>query len=634
MSVISANTIGRIIGDKRLFSELTFGIEDGDRVAVVGANGTGKSSLLRVLAGLDDPDEGALSRRRDLRMEYLSQNPPFNDADTPLNFIFSSAGKDAALVRDYESACHALESAPADGALLRRFEELSRMMDAADAWAFETRARDILSRLNVQDLDAPLGTLSGGYRKRVALARALVAAPDVLFLDEPTNQLDADTIAWLEEYLRAFPGIVVLVTHDRYFLDRVARRIIEMDRGQVRLFEGNFTLYLERKAQLEAEAVRHEERRQEILKKEIAWLKQGCKARTTKQQARIDRVHDMMDDNPLPRPRSLAFQIVPRRLGKKVVELDGITHSADGRTLIHDLTLPFGREDRIGVIGPNGCGKSTLANIITGRVTPDRGSVSVGETVFFGYYDQEAHEMDGRLKAVEYVKEEGAAQLRTPDGGFLTAELVMEQFLFTGQMQHTLIEKLSGGERRRLYLIRTLMQNPNFLILDEPTNDLDIMTLEALEDFLDGFGGCLLIISHDRYFLDRTVDYVLAFEEGGILRKYPGGYEIYSRLRAEYRARIRSSAAPDRATTPAVPAKAAPAAPRLSWKEKKELEFLETEILRLEARLQDIIGEMAACAAEYEKLLPLTEEEKAIRKNLEDAMNRWEELARLAEQSG
>ncbi|HPB30654.1 MAG TPA: ATP-binding cassette domain-containing protein, partial [Candidatus Sumerlaeota bacterium] len=351
MSVISANTIGRIIGDKRLFSDLTFGIEDGDRVAVVGANGTGKSSLLRVLAGLDDPDEGALSRRRDLRMEYLSQNPPFNDADTPLNFIFSSAGKDAALVRDYESACHALESAPDDGALLRRFEELSRMMDAADAWAFETRARDILSRLNVHDLDAPLGTLSGGYRKRVALARALVAAPDVLFLDEPTNQLDADTIAWLEEYLRAFPGIVVLVTHDRYFLDRVARRIIEMDRGQVRLFEGNFTLYLERKAQLEAEAVRHEERRQEILKKEIAWLKQGCKARTTKQQARIDRVHDMMDDNPLPRPRSLVFQIVPRRLGKKVVELDGITHSADGRTLIDDLTLPFGREDRIGVIG-------------------------------------------------------------------------------------------------------------------------------------------------------------------------------------------------------------------------------------------------------------------------------------------
>ncbi|MCX7050213.1 MAG: ABC-F family ATP-binding cassette domain-containing protein [Candidatus Sumerlaeota bacterium] len=638
MNILSAQSLEKAFGEKRLFQQVTLGIEERDRLGLIGLNGCGKSTLLKVLAGVEQADSGVISYRQDLRIEYLPQNPVFNDNHTVLEHILTSNTERAALVRDYEQTCLALETHPGDPAAMRNLDLLSQRMNAADAWEYETWVKTVLSKLNVHDLDKPVGQLSGGYRKRVALAHALLAESDLLLLDEPTNHLDADTIEWLEEYLKLFSGAVVLVTHDRYFLDRIAKRILEMDRREVVQYDGAFSYYLEKKAEIQASQQRQEEKRSGVLRREMEWLKRGARARTTKQKARVERIAALRETKSEPRREALLFSIETRRMGGLILEIEGLSKSYGDRTIIKNYSHVFQKGERLGILGPNGCGKTTLVNLIAGRIKPDRGTIKTGETVVFGYYDQESAELDLDERVIDYAKREGGAYLRGRDGSLQAAEFVLEQFYFTSQNLYTPVGKLSGGEKRRLYLVRTLLKDPNFLILDEPTNDLDIQTLQALEDFLDGFNGCLLVISHDRYFLDRTVNHVLVFEPDGKLRRYPGGYSVYARMREEERTAPaeRSGSASGKKFLGAKTASALDSSktggPRtLNFKEKRELAALEKEIPKMEARQAQLQKELGAAASDYARLLTLLEEQGELAKNIEKALNRWEELASQAE---
>jgi len=636
MSIMTVQGLGKMLGLRQIFSDVSFGIEKRDRIGLIGVNGSGKSTLLKILAGRDTADEGSIEKRQDLRVDFLPQNPQFDSDHSVLEHVFYNETEMARVVMAYEGVSHKLSEGSEDETLLRQLDELSRQMDTVGAWEYETRAKTILTRLGVSDFDARVGTLSGGYRKRVALARALLDDADLLILDEPTNHLDADTIEWLEEYLQKYNGAVLLVTHDRYFLDRVTRRILEIDRGSLREFEGNFSYYLEKKQQIEAAFAAMEARRRNILRKELEWLKRGAKARRTKQKARINRIDILRNISYERSQDEIHFGVTARRLGTKVVALRDIQKSFDGRAIIDHFSYTIERGQRLGVIGPNGSGKSTLANIIVGKLTPDAGTVIVGETVYFGYYDQESAEMNPDERAIDYVKREGGELIRGLDGKILTASAAMEQFLFTSEMMYAPIEKLSGGERRRLYLVRTLMKDPNFLILDEPTNDLDIPTLESLEDFLDSFAGSLLVISHDRYFLDRTVDQLITFEGKGLLRTYPGNYTDYVQTRREMDLHAaREAPAADRETKKKKesPAAESTGPKKLSYKQQRELAELENEIPNLENQLKSLEYQMIAAATDYLKLNELSQQHAKLKTKLDENMIRWEELAIRAEKS-
>lgn len=636
MNIVSVQSLSKTHGVKPLLTNASFGIEDNDRIGVIGVNGAGKSTLLRMIAGMEPPDSGQITMRQNLRIEFLPQNPLFNETHTVLEDLFHSGRDVAQLVREYEAACSRIACNPHEDALHSHYDRIVQKMDAAGAWEYETRVRTILTKLGIKDLDAPVAQLSGGYRKRVALARALLSDADLLILDEPTNHLDADTVAWLETYLQRFNGAVLMVTHDRYFLDRVTQRIIELDRGGVALFDGNFSWYLERKAEAAEAAASHEQRRRAILRRELEWLKRGARARTTKAKARVERVHDLQSVKFTEEQRELKLEAHSRRLGKTIAEAHNISKSYGSANLISNFSYVMKRGERLGIVGPNGAGKSTLANILTERVPPDSGTVRIGETVRFGYFDQESAPLDPAERALDYVKREGGDMLRTTGGSPLSATLVMERFLFTPQMLYSTIGNLSGGERRRLFLVRVLMSNPNFLILDEPTNDLDIPTLQALEDFLDSYRGCLIVISHDRYFLDRTADSFLAFEGNGVLRLYPGGYETYCRLRAEMEEERggatqrepgqRRSAALADSPSPAPRSRSA----KLSFNEQRELTSLEARIPKLEEQLKRLENEMAASAADYVRLQALATEHDLAAHELETAFERWTELAERA----
>ena len=640
MNVLSAQGLAKTHGIKQLFSNVSFGVEDGDRVGVIGVNGSGKSTLLKVLAGAEPADAGQVTVRQGLRVEYAPQSPTFDPAHSVLEHIFASQGDLSRALGEYEDLCQAMERGEADSEAQRRMAAAMEKLDALQGWEYESRARGVLSKLGVTDLQAPMGSLSGGYRKRVALARALLAEADLLILDEPTNHLDADTIAWLEEYLERMPGALLLVTHDRYFLDRVTRRIVEVAGGELRSYDGNFSYYMEKKAEQEQADVRADERKRSILRKELEWLGRGARARRTKEKHRIERIRDMQAEGFARKADGLKFESGTRRMGSKIVEMESISKSLGGRTLIRNFTYTIAPGERMGIIGPNGAGKTTLVNIITGRLAPDTGTVDVGTTVQFGFFDQESADLDPAERAIDYVKRDGGDMLRGADGSVLTAERMMERFLFTPQMLFQPVEKLSGGERRRLHLVRTLMKDPNFLILDEPTNDLDIPTLQALEDYLDSFAGCLLVVSHDRYFLDRTVGHLLAVEGEGVLRTYPGDYSLYEEMRdarqAEETAKEKPAAKTHKpgglAETPATPPSASTetARKKLSFKEQRELAELEANIPKWEDRLSALDTELSAAASDYMILQELTREQTDLNQKLETGMDRWAELAERA----
>ncbi len=634
MSILTLENISKGFGEQPLFENVSFGIEANERVALIGANGAGKTTLLRMIANEEQPDSGRIYRAGEPVISYLAQHPSFDPDATVLDAIFSSSSEAMRLIHDYEEACAQLAANSGDhDALLERIAELSVKMETSGAWSLETEAKIVLDRLGIQDVTAKMGTLSGGQRKRVALAHALIERPDLLILDEPTNHLDAETITWLEEFLSRYSGALLLVTHDRYFLERVTNRIVEIDRGGTQSFAGNYSYYLEKKEEEEARREVEEHKRDMLVKQEIAWLRSGAKARRTKQKARIERANELIGRPKEAKKENVDISVGSRRLGSKILELHGLSKAYGDLKLVENFTHVMQPGERLGIIGPNGSGKTTLIEMIVGNVAPDSGRVETGETVVVGYYDQESRALADDMRVIDYILEV-AEMVRTADGGTITASQMLERFLFPPKVQYGLIGKLSGGERRRLYLLRLLMKTPNVLILDEPTNDLDISTLQVLENWLDDFPGCVIVVSHDRYFLDRTIEHLFRFEGNGKLREYPGNYsaflEIQQREVAEAAARAAELAKPKASEKKAKedPAPNTGTQRKLSYKERKELERLEQEIEEAEEKKAQIESQLAT--ADYVAAQELAEQLKALEDQLERDVERWSELAEFA----
>lgn len=631
MHILSIEAISKNYGIRPLFENVSLGLDSQDRVGVVGVNGSGKTTLLRLIAGEEQPDAGRIVFAEGVSVGYLPQNPPDEPDQTVLDTVFAASNARMKLLYDYERACLELASDDKeDQRLLNRVSALAHELEVSGAWELETNARMVLSRLGIRDTAARMGTLSGGQRKRVALAHALIENPDLLILDEPTNHLDAETITWLEAYLARYRGALLLVTHDRYFLDRVTSRILEIDRSSVQSFAGNYAYYLEKKEEQELARAVEGQKREMLIRRELAWLRRGAKARTRKSKARIDHAESLMAQPKETMRAELDISVSSSRIGKKVLELRDITKSYDGRVLLDGFSYTLKPGDRIGIIGPNGAGKTTLLEIITHRTAADSGTLEVGRTVRFGYYDQETRALNEAERVIDYIREV-AERIETADGKFITASQMLEKFLFTGAMQYAPIAKLSGGERRRLYLLRVLMSAPNVLLLDEPTNDLDIQTMLTLEDYLDGFNGCLIVVSHDRYFLDRTVEHIFRFEGDGLLRQYPGNYSAF----LETRQQEERESAPVKSETKVRPAKQelaqSPTVKRkLSFKERNELGTLETRIEEAERRQAEIEMELAANSSDAHLVHQLFRERETLSVQLARDLDRWSELAELA----
>lgn len=624
MPVLSVEKISKDFRNKPLFSDVTFGIDWSERLGLIGTNGSGKSTLMKIVAGEEIPDTGRVIIAEGSRVGYLPQNPIFEPEETLLDAIFSRSSDALSLIHDYEAACTALTSNHDDPALTKRIAELSSAIDVAGAWDIETNAKVILSKLGVTDLTAKMGNLSGGQRKRVALAHALIVEPDLLMLDEPTNHLDAETISWLEGYLSRYNGALLLVTHDRYFLDRVTEHILEIDRGTSQTFTGNYQYYLEKKAELEFNRKVEGEKRQSLIKRELAWLKRGAKARTTKQKARIDRAHELMETPQEKEKEVLDIKIATRKLGTKTIDFENVSKAFGDKILLKNFTYSVTRGERIGIIGPNGSGKTTLLEMITERMKPDSGRVEVGSSVVIGYYDQESRALNESQRVIEYIRE-AAEHIPLADGSTISASQMLERFLFPPEMQYAPIEKLSGGERRRLYLLRLLMGTPNVLLLDEPTNDLDIPTLVALESFLDDFEGVVIVVSHDRYFLDRTIQKIFRFQGDGTLRGYPGDYSAFLEIREKELEEQEVKSAPKKVA----PIESKPAdgkKQKLTFKEQKEWEGLEAEISRAEEKKAKIERELAGLSSEFERIQSLTIELEKASQELDQKIERWAEL--------
>ncbi|HEY8462252.1 MAG TPA: ABC-F family ATP-binding cassette domain-containing protein [Blastocatellia bacterium] len=642
MNILSLENVSKTYGIKPLFESVSFGMDESDKVGVIGPNGSGKSTLLRVIAGEEPPDAGRVVVAGDKIVAYLSQNPPYDPDQTVIEAVFTG-GNEALrrkldLIREYEEACARLaEGGGSDEKLMNRVADLTRLLETSGAWRLETEAKAILARLGVSDLRARMSSLSGGQRKRVAIAHSLIIEPDLLIMDEPTNHLDAETVEWLENYLAEFKGALLLVTHDRYFLDRVTNRMLEIDRGRTRMYAGNYGHYLEKKEEEEERQAAEAQKLKQMARRELEWLRRGPKARATKARARIDRANELIRQSrqaatEIAAKRSLDIEFESSRLGGKILGLRGIGKSYGGRAIISDFNYQFKRGDRIGVIGPNGAGKTTLLEIIAGRVEPDAGEIEAGKTLVVGYYDQENREFDESQRLIDYVKDV-AERIKTVDGDWITASQMLDRFLFPPAMQYQPIATLSGGERRRLYLLKVLMGAPNLLLLDEITNDLDIATLSALEDYLETFPGCLLVVSHDRYFLDRTVDYIFRFEGAGEIREYPGDYSAFMEIRDRENA---EKALTETAAKPAakqregtMPAQDSAAKRKLSFKERRELEELEARIPAAEARKAEIERELDANSSDHVLVQKLYEELQSLNERLDGDLNRWAELAEL-----
>ncbi|MFM2062256.1 MAG: hypothetical protein RLZZ507_1926 [Cyanobacteriota bacterium] len=640
MSIITLQSVKKDFGIKEILKDATFSIDANDKVGLIGTNGSGKSTLLKMIAGLESIDGGQILSNSGSKIIYLPQQPDVDENRTVLEQVFADSGEHTNLVREYEELSDKLAHYPEDSQLMSRLSTVMQKMDSTGAWELETNAKIILTKLGIADFDVKVGTLSGGYRKRIALATALLAEPDVLLMDEPTNHLDALSVEWLQSYLNRFRGALFLITHDRYFLDKVTNRIIEIDRGDIYTYSGNYSYYLEKKALAEESAVSSQRKHQGILRRELEWLKRGPKARSTKQKARIERAHALRDTEFKQAQGKVDISTVGRRIGKKVIELNHITKAYNDRTLINNFTYEFSPEDRIGIIGGNGAGKSTLMNIITGRIPPDSGTVEIGSTIHIAYFDQHSEELleavNEDQRVIDYIKEEGEF-IKIADGTKITASQMLERFLFPGNQQYAPIHKLSGGEKRRLFLLRLLIGAPNVLILDEPTNDLDVQTLAVLEDYLEDFAGCVIVVSHDRYFLDRTVDTIFALEEGGNLRQYPGNYSVY----LDYKKAEEAAAQQEVANTqekPKNPTEEKLPSPetetkkrrRLSNWEKREFEQLEGKITQLEdekAATEKALVNVAA--GNYTQVQKLYEQVETLKKAIDVATERWLELAEM-----
>ena len=627
MVLLTVEGLEKKYGLKHLFEDVSFGIDDRDKIGIIGANGSGKSTLLKILAGVETPDKGKVMVANQKKIAYLPQDSPYNPDDTVLEAILKSSDKAMALIYEYELVCKELETRHSeDPSLIEKMSRLAHELDVCGAWELESNAKMVLGKLGLYDLTALMGTLSGGQRKRVALAHALVVPSDGLILDEPTNHLDADSVEWLENYIRRYQGAVLLITHDRYFLDRVATRMIEMDGRTAVTYTGGYSSYLVQKAEQEEQAIRDDRKRSALVRQELDWMRGGCKARTTKQKARMLRAESLVYAPKKEKAKELEIGFGSGRLGDKIIEFHQVSKSYGEKLLLQSFEYHLQKGDRIGIIGPNGSGKTTLFDMITGRVKPDSGHIDLGKTVNIGYYDQQSRGLDDSKRVIEYIQEH-AEQIKTKDGMVFSASKMLERFLFAPSTQYSYIKTLSGGERRRLYLLKQLIDAPNVLLLDEPTNDLDIPTLRVLEDYLDTYKGCLLVVSHDRYFLDRTVEYIFAFEENGLIRRYPGNYTVYLDLKASDG--TKGEKKPAKKVTEAPKPVAAPSLKqgKLTSKERRELELLERSIHEAESRQSEIAGRLATAGSDFGLQQQLGAELHGLQQQLEKEMTRWSQLA-------
>ena len=611
MSILNLEKITKVYGERTLLDNVTLGINEGDKIGVVGVNGCGKSTLLKIVAGLEEADSGKIVKGNDVTISYLPQTPVFSKDERIIDYVVGGA-LDIATSYNSGGSEHELEN--------------------YDSIAGE--AKTILTKLGIDDYEADISKMSGGQKKRIALARALIRPSGLLILDEPTNHLDNDMVIWLEDYIRRFRGQLLMVTHDRYFLDNVTNRIIEVDGGSLYSYAENYSGFLKLKSEREEMANATEQKRQNMLRKELAWIQRGCQARSTKQQARIDRYEDMKEASRQARQsfdkQSLELGSVYTRLGRKTIELNSISKSFGAKKIIDNFTYIFLRDDRIGFIGNNGCGKSTLMKIITGIMEPDSGYVEIGPTVKIGFFMQENKFEDESLTVLDYVKAIGEYVI-TADGS-ITASQMCEKFLFNMKMQWTPITKLSGGEKRRLYLLSVLMESPNVLILDEPTNDLDIETLEILEDYIDKFAGIVITVSHDRYFLDRVVDRIFAFEDSGVIKQYEGGFsDYYEKSHQSAGAAVARQAAEQDGKPASVRNREHEKKLKFTFAEQKEFETIDDDIANLEQKIADIDMQIEKSATQYSKLSELMSQKTEYEQKLSDMMDRWVYLNDLNE---
>lgn len=620
MSILSTEQLGHSFNDNWLFKDLYLGLNKGDRVALVGINGTGKSTLLRILSGLLAPSLGKVVTEKDLRIGYLEQDPQFQNQETISDFIYSLGNEKQQLIRQYEEA---VEQEIHDEKLLNRLmDELSN----ANAWEYEYEIKTILGRMGIQHLEQKITTLSGGQRKRLALAKLLIDDPDVYILDEPTNHLDIETIEWLESYMTGGQKTVLLVTHDRYFLDNVSSRIIELDRGKLQNFNGSYSYYLEKKEEQNAAEDASFSKNTNLLKRELEWMRRQPKARTTKSKSRIDSFYDLEEKTKGRNVKSsLELSVNVSRQGNKILELENISKSFNGKPVINKFSYTFKKGDRIGVAGKNGTGKSTLLNIVTGAIQPDSGKVLVGETTAFGYYQQGGLEFKEEERVIDVVKNI-AEYIIMADGKTLTASQVLTHFLFPPAKQYGKVNKLSGGEKKRLQLMRVLMKTPNYLILDEPTNDLDIDTLNVLEDFLLNFPGILMLVSHDRYLIDRLTDQLFIFEGDGNVHIYSGNYTDYRLEQEEPKKPAKSDS-----KTEKINLKPELQKRKLSFKEEKELEGLEEETKELEKQAEMLTSQINSGITDHTQLSEIAIKIKDLKDDIDTKTMRWLELTDLKE---
>lgn len=584
--LLSVENIYKNYGMKELLKDVSLYLNEGDKIGIIGINGTGKSTLLRILAGYEEPDSGKTWFNPNLQISFLRQNPIMNDNNTVLEQVFEDMPEEFRMLNEYE-------------------------------------AKTMLSKLGMNNYEQKIGALSGGQKKRTALAAALIHPADVLILDEPTNHLDSDMVAWLEEYLIKFKGGLIMITHDRYFLNRVVNRITELDKGKIYNYEANYSKYLELKALREDMAIASERKRQAILKKEYAWIMRGARARSTKAKGRIERYEELKAANGPEFDEKIEMSSVSSRLGRKTVELKHISKSFDKKEVIKDFTYTVLRNDRIGIVGRNGAGKSTLLNIISGELKPDSGSVEMGGTVKIGYFSQENQKLDNSMKVIDFIKEINNS-IKTPDG-VITASQMLEKFLFYPDLQYSLIGKLSGGEKRRLYLLSILMEAPNILLLDEPTNDLDIETLTILEDYLENFNGAVIAVSHDRYFLDKMAEFIFEVRSDGEIVRYTGNFSDYE---ANKTSEIKENAAKPKDEKQQQPKQRKL---KFSYNEQREYETIAQEVENLEKEIEKCNTDMAGCSSDYAKLNEIIEKKDALEQRLSEKMERWLYLEELAE---
>ncbi|WP_018923464.1 ABC-F family ATP-binding cassette domain-containing protein [Salsuginibacillus kocurii] len=621
MSILVADELYKTIGEKTLFDGISFTIEPRQRIGLIGVNGTGKSSLLKGLAGVEGFEKGKITHAKDMKIEYLPQEPDLDEDKTVLDQIFTGDAPVIRTLREYERAQRALELNPSDPKAQENLLARQQQMDEQNAWEAGTLARTVLSQLGVQFYDQKVAALSGGQKKRVAIARALIQPADLLILDEPTNHLDQAVIEWLEEYLATYPGAIILVTHDRYVLNRVCNLIFELDKGKLFTYEGNYETFLAKKAEREELEAKNETKRQNTLRRELAWLKRGPKARGTKQKARTERAHALKEQEGPAKKQEVEFAVGSKRLGKKVIEAEETSLAFSGDPIIKDFSYLVVPDERLGIIGPNGAGKTTLLDLLSRRLSPDEGTVTHGETVHLGYYSQEQEDLDQNKRVLEYIREIKEV-VQTADGREITAEQMLERFLFGRDVQWSYIKRLSGGERRRLYLLSVLMQEPNVLFLDEPTNDLDTETLSVLEDYLEQFPGVVITVSHDRYFLDRTVDHLLVLDRSGQVKRFTGNYTDYlESQKTEAPPSVQKQASDNTGNHSRQKRKK-----KLSYKEQQEYNGIEDRIDELEQTIEKIDKQIAEAGSDFETIQSLQTEKEELEATLERTMERWEEL--------